>query len=91
MSTATPHVTPVDILMRSIDVHPEQMTREVAAFFLSLELSEQDRVHTAELAEKARQGTLSDSEQQEIDEYRRTGKLIELLKIKARMALNQAT
>jgi hypothetical protein len=87
MSSATPTVTPVDILLRSIDVHPEQMTPEVAQFFLKLELSEQDRDRTAQLAEKARSGTLSALEEQEVDEYRRTGKLIELLKIKARMAV----
>jgi hypothetical protein len=89
MSTATPPVTPIDILIRSMDVHPEQMTAEVATFFLGLELSEQDRQRTAELAAKARDGSLSALEEQEIEEYRRTGKLIEKLKIKARMALEK--
>jgi hypothetical protein len=89
MSTTTPNVTPIDILIRSIDVHPEQLTPEVARFFLGLELSEQDRRRTAALASKARDGALSPMEEQEIEDYRRTGKLIELLKIKASIALDQ--
>jgi uncharacterized protein YnzC (UPF0291/DUF896 family) len=54
---------------------------------LSLELSEKDRARTEELAAKARAGSLSMEESQEIEDYRKTGRIIELLKIKAKTAL----
>jgi hypothetical protein len=87
MSTASFPVTPIDVIARSLDVRPESMTPEVAKFFLSLELSERDRARTEELAVKARAGSLSVEETQEIEDYRKTGRIIELLKIKARLAL----
>lgn len=89
MSTMSPLISQAEIFARTLDVHPEQMTPEVASFFLSLELSEFDRGRAKELAERAREGYLTESESQELDEYRRTGRLIEMMKIKAKLAVGK--
>lgn len=40
-----------------------------------------------ELAEKARQGLLSETEEGDLEEFRRCGRLMELLKLKSRTVL----
>ena len=40
-----------------------------------------------ELAEKARNGNLTAGEEAELEEFRRCGRLMEMLKVKARKAL----
>ena len=62
------------------------MAPEVAKFLLDLQLSDDDRRGLDALAEKARLGTLSAVEQADLEEYRRVGRLVELLKVKARVA-----
>ncbi len=43
------------------------------------------------LAEKARQGTLTPEEQQEVDNYERVGHYLAILQSKARIALRDST
>jgi hypothetical protein len=87
MSTLSSPINQVEVLARSIDRTGASMTPEVARFFLDLQLSDQDRQALEELAEKARLGALSPSEQADLDEYRRVGRLVELMKVKAHVAL----
>lgn len=42
-----------------------------------------------ELAEKARSGSLAVEEQEELDNYRQVGQLLEVLKSKARLSLKK--
>ncbi len=63
------------------------VTPEGATFILSLKFSGDDEERMHELAEKARQGTLTPDEQAEADGFERVGALIGILKSKARMAL----
>ena len=63
------------------------MTPEVAQFFLQLELPDEDKTRLEELATKARQGSLSPVDQADLDEFRRLGRLVELMKLKARKSL----
>lgn len=63
------------------------MSPEVARYFLDLQLSDTDRRDLDALAEKAQQGTLTPAEQADLDEYRRVGRLVELMKVKAQVAL----
>ena len=65
----------------------EPIPTDVARFFMELELAESDRSRLNELAEKARDGQLTAAEQQDLDEYRRIGRLVELMKLKAQDAL----
>lgn len=89
MSTASAAINPVEVLARSIDHATTPMSPEVARYFLELQLSDEDRQTLARLAEKARSGSLTPSEQADLDEYRRVGRLVELMKVKAQVALQR--
>jgi hypothetical protein len=88
MSTVTANQN--DIFARTLDIRGERLSTDVARFFLDLELSPDDQTRLNELAEKARQGTLSANETRDLDEYRRVGRLVELMKLKASIALRSA-
>ncbi len=89
MSTASSSINQLEVLARSIDRTGTKMSPEVARYFLDLQLSQADRSTLDALAEKSRQGTLTTAEQGELDEYRRVGRLVELMKVKAQVALQQ--
>ena len=55
-----------------------------------IKLNPADKRRANELALPARHGTLSPVEEAEIGEYRRVGRVIESLKLRARIALNPA-
>jgi len=82
--------TQASILERALGGDLSQMTPDTARFFLSMKLDEADERRANELAEKARGGLLSTDEQVEIDEYRRVGRVIEMLRLRAKIALNHA-
>ena len=63
------------------------MSPEVARFFLDLQLSDSDRQTLELLAEKSRHALLTPTEQADLEEYRRVGRLVELMKVKAQIAL----
>ena len=87
MSTLSPTINQVEVLARSIDRAGTQMAPEVARYFLDLQLSEADRQTLDALAEKSRLATLTPTEQADLDEYRRVGRLVELMKVKAQVAM----
>ena len=76
-----------DIFARSLEVRADRLSPDVARFFLELELSPDDRDRLDELADRARRGELSEADQRDLEEYRRVGRLVELMKLKARAAL----
>lgn len=82
--------TQTTILDRALGSTSPGMTPDAARFLLSIHLDPSDEQRANELAEKARIGSLTDEEQSEIDEYRRVGRVMEMLKLRARAALNQA-
>jgi hypothetical protein len=86
MSTASA-INQVEVLAGSIDRSGTQMSPEVARYFLDLQLSDADRRALDALAERSRQGALTRAEQADLDEYRRVGRLVELMKLKAQVAL----
>jgi hypothetical protein len=87
MNTFSPAINQVEVLARSIDRTGERMAPDVAKFLLDLQLSDDDRRTLDGLAEKARLGTLTLAEQADLDEFRRVGRLVELMKTKARVAM----
>jgi hypothetical protein len=87
MSTASSTINQVEVLARSIDRDGARMSPEVARYFLDLQLSDSDRRTLDILAEKSRQGALTPAEQADLGEYRRVGRLVELMKVKAQVAL----
>lgn len=87
MRSLSPSVNQVEILARTFDRKGSPMAPDVAKYLLDLELSDEDRQALDGLAEKARFGTLTPAEQVDLDEFRRVGRLVELMKVKARVAM----
>jgi hypothetical protein len=86
-SSTTNHRTAV--LSRVIRPERDDLSPEAARSLLNLafEQADLDRMH--ELAVKGQKGPLSREEQAEIAEYRQVGLLLDLLKSKARLALQK--
>jgi hypothetical protein len=62
---------------------------ETAREILSIQLSNEDQKHMRELSLKAQSGTLTPTEQGEIESYRRVGYWLGILWSKARLSLTQ--
>ena len=86
MSTAI--LTPTnqsEIIVRALNARSEELSSEVARFFLSFQLAPNDLRRANELAEKARQGTLTPAEEHDLDEYRHSLRFMDCIKLKARL------
>ena len=81
--------TEAKILSRALNSAPLSMTDALAQFLLSITLDPCDAKRADELAEKARQGTLATEEQAEIEEFRRVGRLIETLRLRAKLSIDR--
>ncbi len=79
-----------DILNRYFNKSSEGLTVEAAKYFLSLQLDPTDESRLNELAEKARQGSLVEAEEREFDDYLRCMRLVDIVKLKSRLALQQS-
>lgn len=79
-----------EILLRLIDPNRGDLSADAARSLLKVDFSEEDSRHMDELAEKARQGTLSTAEEAEIENYERVNNLLGILKSKARQSLEKA-
>jgi len=86
MSSAALENCQANILGRALDCRAESLSPEVAKFILSLTLDQADERRMNELAELARSGQLTPADEAELDEFRRCGRLIEILQLKARKA-----
>jgi len=75
------------IWSRVIQPEDDDLTPEAAKAFLRLSFPEDDRKRMHELAEKARDGTLTPAEREEVANYERVGSFLSLLKAKARACL----
>lgn len=84
----TTNNTSATILARALVTSPQDMSVELANYLLAVELDPTDRKRADELAAKARAGTLTSIEEEEIEEYRRSGRIIEVLKLRARKVVN---
>ena len=90
MSTAIlPPTNQSEIIVRALNARSEELSSEVAQFFLSLQLPPSDVRRANELAEKARQGTLSPLEEHDLDEYRRSLRFVDCIKLSARLVLRE--
>jgi hypothetical protein len=80
----------VAIFGRLIQRENSQLTPDVARYLLAIDFSPEDRERMDLLAAKAREGTMTGKEQEEINDYELVGHLLSILKSKARMALKKA-
>ncbi len=78
-----------DILERLIDPHTPGLPEPAAKAILEISFPMSDVRRMNELAEKARQGSLTPEEQDEIEDYERVGHLLGMLQSKARLSLSQ--
>src|SRR5262245_30782680 len=67
------------------------LSLEAARSLLRLEFAPEDKDRMHELAAKARDGSLTAAEQEEIRNYEQVGNLLALLKSKARQRLKKAS
>jgi hypothetical protein len=68
-----------------------EMSRRTAEEILQLTISEDDRANLRALLAKAKSGTITPSEESELDEYERCGNMLSILKSKARRVLKSKT
>lgn len=72
------------ILRRIVDPEQPLLSTEAAQAILRLDFSAADRARMNELAAKNRDGKLTASEEQELDNYIRVGQTLGILQSKAR-------
>ncbi len=86
MQTVT---TAIEAAIWSRIIQPEKnsLSPEVARSILELRFSERELDHMNELAQKNRQGLLSETERQELEGYVKVGDVLSLLHLKARKSL----
>lgn len=81
--------TDTAILARAIDPTEGSLTEAAARSILDFGLTPTDCNRRDQLAEKARQGTLSPEELSELNNYRHVGRILEMMKAKARVSLKK--
>jgi hypothetical protein len=84
---STAQYTQTAILSRAFQVDNGNLSPDLANFILAVELSDEDQHRLRELADLARGGVLDEQQETELENYRHVGRLLELLKSKARISL----
>jgi hypothetical protein len=77
----------LSILRRIIDPDQGSLPRSAAEAILRLDLHPADRARMQQLLEKNRDGELTVSEDEELENYCRVGRFLDLLRSKARHSL----
>ena len=84
-----PH-TEAAIWARLFQLEEPAVTPDVARYLLALKFPAADERRIDELSAKARAGTLTDREAQELDSYLHIGSLLAVMQSKARRLLKQS-
>jgi len=82
--------TEAAILARVIDSELSTITPEVARYLLAMQLPGPDEERVNELSAKARAGSLSNGEEQELDSYLHIGRLLTVMQSRARQFLRDS-
>jgi len=82
--------TQTAILGRAINPAEATWSEAASRSILDNKLTSEDNERRDTLAEKARQGTLTSEEASELDNYRHVGRILELMKAKAKISLKKA-
>lgn len=82
--------TEAAILARVIEFDPAAITPDVARYLLSMQLPRADEERVNELSAKARAGSLSGGESQELDSYLHIGWLLAVIQSRARRLLKNS-
>ena len=78
------------ILERSINPARATWTPDAARSILEIGLDEQDALRRDILADKAREGNITAVEETELEHFRHVGRILEMMKAKARISLKKA-
>lgn len=89
MSVSVAKKTQARIWARIIDPEHGDLTPSAARFMLNLDLRPSDRRRVTVLNSKANEGSLTDAERTELEEYIRVGDLLAILQSKARRSLKK--
>lgn len=81
-----PAATEAAILARLVERREDELSQGAAEYFLSMRFSDEEIARMNELSELARQGTLSQEDQRELDSYIHVSNLLGTLQSKARRA-----
>jgi hypothetical protein len=79
--------TEAAILARIIQSEERELTPEIARYLLSMKLPSSDEERVNELSAKARSGSLTEDESQELDSYLHVGALLGVMQSRARRLL----
>ena len=79
------------LFARAVDAIEGELTPEAAHAFLALKLVPADAERLVFLSEKAREENLTQFEREELEQFHRFGRLLEVLKSKARQSVKAAT
>src|SRR5262245_27713951 len=82
--------SPTAILARAINPMEPTWSTAASRTILDIKLPEADVARRDELAEKASEGTLTPEETAELENYKHAGRILELMKAKARVSLKKA-
>jgi hypothetical protein len=85
------HSTEGAIWARVLQPAGETLSPEAARSILSLDFTQEDKGRMHDLAAKARAGSLTAAEQEDLRNYERVGNLLALIKSKARQRLKKAS
>jgi hypothetical protein len=86
----TPNTEAAILARILIESDEAELNPDAARYLLSIKLPPKDEDRVNELSAKARGGTLTDSEQQELDSYLHIGSLLAVVQSKARRLLKHA-
>jgi hypothetical protein len=80
----------IAILERSINPDRATWTPDASRSILKIGLTDQDAHRRDELADRAREGTISADEATELGHFHHVGRILEMMKAKARISLKKA-
>jgi hypothetical protein len=83
--------TEAAILARIIQAEERELTPDAARYLLSMKLPSSDEDRVNDLSAKAREGTLTEPEAQELDSYLHIGFLLGIMQSKARQLLKASS
>ena len=83
-------LTETEIWSRTIQPEQGTLPPEAAQALLKLKLTADDLARVNELSAKAQEGTITDEEERQLDNYLNVGRALELIKAKARLSLHHA-
>jgi hypothetical protein len=87
MSVATAEISETAILSRIVCPEGRPLGREAAEWILQIRFPAHDLARVHALKEKAKEGMLTAEEDRELEHYLHVGRLLELMKSKARQRL----